>query len=299
MNKCLLMAPLVLALANTANAQPNDTLGKIKASGEVVLGVREAGGGLSYALGDGKYGGFHVEVCQNIVAALEKSLDKKLQTKYQPVTSQNRIPSVSNGTVDLECGVTTNNATRQKDVSFVLTTFVEEVRMAVRANSGINSIAQLNGKTLASTAGTTSLSLIRRQKNAASLDIKEILAKDDAETFALLEGGKADAYVMDSQILAGAIANTEKPSDFKIVGAPLAVEPIAIMIRKDDPAFKKIADDTVRALVKSGQLPKIYAKWFVQPIPPKNIKLNLPASNNTKAAWANLNDKPAEEYVAK
>lgn len=257
MNKCLLMAPLVLALANTANAQPNDTLGKIKASGEVVLGVREAGGGLSYALGDGKYGGFHVEVCQNIVAALEKSLDKKLQTKYQPVTSQNRIPSVSNGTVDLECGVTTNNATRQKDVSFVLTTFVEEVRMAVRANSGINSIAQLNGKTLASTAGTTSLSLIRRQKNAASLDIKEILAKDDAETFALLEGGKADAYVMDSQILAGAIANTEKPSDFKIVGAPLAVEPIAIMIRKDDPAFKKIADDTVRALVKSGQLPKI------------------------------------------
>lgn len=290
---------MFLLSVSAVGVQAKDTLGKIKASGTVVVGVRQAGGGLSYSISDGKYGGFHVEICQKIATELEKVVGKKLEIKYQPVTSQNRIPSVANGEVDLECGVTTNNATRQKDVAFVLTTFVEEVQMAVRADSGIKSIADLEGKTLASTAGTTSIPTIRKQKRGANLNIKELIAKDDIETFELLESGKADAYVMDSQILAGAIANAKKPSDFKIVGEALSLEPIAIMIPKDDPAFKKVADDTVRQLVKSGELPKLYDKWFVKPIPPKNITLNLAASANTKAAWANLNDKPAEDYATK
>ena len=299
MKKSMLAVILIAAFSSAANAQPNDTLAKIKASGTVVMGVRQSGGGLSYAISAQKYGGFHVAICEQIVTELEKKLGKKLEIKYQPVTSLNRITSVASGEVDMECGVTTNNATRQRDVSFVVTTFVEEVRMAVRADSDIKSVAQLDGKTLASTAGTTTLPTIRKQQRGANLEIKEILAKDDGETFELLVSGKADAYVMDSQILAGAIANAKKPSDFKIVGDALSVEPIAIMIRKDDPAFKKVADDTVRQLVKSGEISKLYDKWFLQAIPPKGIKLNLPASANTTAAWANLNDKPAEAYPMK
>ena len=297
--KKLLIASAALAMAFGAMAQANDTIAKAKASGSVTMGVRDASGALSYTLGDGKYAGYHVEICQRILANLDKAAGKKLDVKYQLVTSQNRIPLVQNGTVDIECGSTTNNATRQKDVAFALTTYVEEVRIAVKANGGITAINQLNGRNVATTTGTTSVQLLRKHERAAGVDFKEVYGKDHADSFLLLESGRADAFVMDGQILAGNIATAKNPADFKIVGEVLSVEPIAIMLRKDDPAFKKLADDTIRELIKTGELAKVYDKWFVQPIPPKNTRVGLPASEATKAAWANPNDNPVEAYLKK
>ena len=289
---------LAISLLSGLSAQA-DTMDKVKSSGTITMGVRDSSGALSYTLGEGKYAGFHIEICQRIVANLEKALGKKLEVKNLAVTSQNRIPLVQNGTVDIECGSTTNNAARQKDVSFVLTTYVEEVRIAVKGSSGITSIAQLNGRNVATTTGTTSVQLLRKHERANGVDFKEVFGKDHADSFLLLESGRADAFVMDGQILAGNIATSKAPADYKIVGEVLSVEPIAIMLRKDDAAFKKLADDTVRDLVKSGDMAKIYDKWFVQPIPPKNTRVGLAASDATKTAWANLNDKPAEDYAKK
>ena len=297
--KKILLAVAVAAACGGVFAQANDTIAKVKNSGVITMGVRDSSGALSYTLGDGKYVGYHVELCQRIIANLEKQAGKKLEVKYLPVTSQNRIPLVSNGTVDIECGSTTNNLARQKDVAFAVTTYVEEVRIAVRANSGINTLAQLNGKTVATTTGTTSVQLLRKHERAQNTNFNEVFGKDHADSFLMLESGRADAFVMDGQILAGNIAGSKAPADFKIVGEPISVEPIAIMLRKDDPAFKKVADDTLKDLMKSGEIAKIYDKWFMQPIPPKGAKLNLPASDATKQAWANPNDKPVEEYQKK
>ncbi|NCW41189.1 MAG: amino acid ABC transporter substrate-binding protein, partial [Betaproteobacteria bacterium] len=195
-----------------------DTLAKAKDSGVITMGVRDSSGALSYTLGDGKYAGYHVEICQRILANLEKSVGRKLEVKYQSVTSQNRIPLVQNGTVDIECGSTTNNAARQKDVAFVVTTYVEEVRIAAKTNSGITSIAQLNGRNVATTTGTTSVQLLRKHERANGVDFKEVFGKDHAESFLLLESGRADAFVMDGQILAGNIATSKSPADYRIVG---------------------------------------------------------------------------------
>lgn len=300
MKKTMLVQALALAAASLAFAAHADTLKKIKDSGSVTMGVRESSGALSYTLGDGKYAGFHYEVCTRVLADIQKQLGlAKLDVKYQPVTSQNRIPLVQNGTVDIECGSTTNNAARQKDVAFAVTTYVEEVRIAVKANSGITSIAQLKDKSVATTTGTTSVQLLRKHERAAGVDFKEVFGKDHADSFLLMETGRADAFVMDGQILAGNIAKAKNPADFKIVGEVLSVEPIAIMIRKDDPAFKKAVDDSIVAMMKSGEIAKLYDKWFMQPIPPSNTKVGLPASEATKAAWANPNDKPVEEYAKK
>ena len=290
---CAVLCPL------TASAQATDTLSKVKAAGAITMGVRDSSGALSYTLGEGKYAGYHVEICQRIIANVEKAAGQKLEIKYQPVTSQNRIPLVQNGTVDIECGSTTNNATRQKDVAFALTAYVEEVRIAVKTNSGITSIAQLANKNVATTTGTTSVQTLRKNERATGIDFKEVFGKDHADSFLLLESGRAEAFVMDGQILAGNIATAKTPADFRIVGEVLSIEPIAIMMRKDDPAFKKVADDTIRELQKSGELAKIYDRWFVLPIPPKNTRVGLQASENTKAAWANLNDKPMEDYAKK
>ncbi len=299
MKKQLLALAIAAAATTGAFAQAADTLAKVKASGEITMGVRDSSGALSYTLGDGKYAGFHVELCQRIIANVEKAVGKKLNVKYLPVTSQNRIPLVQNGTVDIECGSTTNNATRQKDVSFALTTYVEEVRIAVKGASGITSLAQLNGKKVATTTGTTSVQLLRKHERAANVNFNEVFGKDHSESFLLLESGRADAFVMDGQILAGNIATAKNPGDYKIVGEVISVEPIAIMLRKDDAAFKKVADDTLRDMMKSGEIAKIYDKWFVQPIPPKNTKVGLPVSDATKNAWANPNDKPLEDYLKK
>ncbi len=299
MKKHLLAFAVAALAAGGALAQAGDTLAKVKSSGVITMGVRDSSGALSYTLGDGKYAGFHVELCQRIIGNVEKAVGRKVDVKYQSVTSQNRIPLVQNGTVDIECGSTTNNAARQKDVSFAVTTYVEEVRIAVKANSGITSIAQLKDRNVATTTGTTSVQLLRKHERANGVDFKEVFGKDHADSFLLLESGRADAFVMDGQILAGNIAASKSPADFRIVGEVLSVEPIAIMIRKDDPAFKKLADDTLRDLMKSGEIAKLYDKWFVQPIPPKNTRVGLPVSEATKAVWASPNDKPVEDYAKK
>ncbi|RJP65983.1 MAG: amino acid ABC transporter substrate-binding protein [Comamonadaceae bacterium] len=299
MKKHLLAWAVTALAASSAFAQAGDTLAKIKASGSVSLGVRESSG-LGYTLGNGKYVGFHTEMGEIILADIQKQLGlPKLEVKYQPVTSQNRIPLVQNGTVDLECGSTTNNATRQKDVSFAVTTYVEEVRIAVKANSGINAIKDLNGKNVATTTGTTSVQTLRKNERAGGIDFKEVYGKDHADSFLLLESGRADAFVMDGSILAANISKAKNPADFKIVGEVLSVEPIACMLRKDDPAFKKAVDDSIKRQIADGSLAKLYDKWFMQPIPPANVKIGLPISDATKAAWAAPNDKPMEDYAVK
>ena len=293
-------AAVAAALVAIGAAQAEDTLKKIKDSGSVTMGVRESSGALAYTLGDGKYTGFHYDVCQKVLADVQKQLGMaKLDIKYQPVTSQNRIPLVQNGTVDLECGSTTNNATRQKDVAFAPTLYVEEVRIAVKASSGITNIAQLANKTVATTTGTTSVQLLRKHERASGVEFKELFGKDHGDSFLLLEGGRADAFVMDGQILAGLISKSKSPADYKIVGEVLSVEPIGIMMRKDDPGFKKAVDDSIKAMMKSGDIAKLYDKWFTQPIPPTNTKVGLAASEATKTAWANPNDKPVEDYMKK
>ncbi|MFM9884994.1 MAG: amino acid ABC transporter substrate-binding protein [Burkholderiales bacterium] len=294
------MLVLAAALVSVSLAHAQDTLKKIKDSGAVTMGVRESSGALSFTLGDGKYVGFHVEVCQRALADVQKQLGMaKLDIKYQAVTSQNRIPLVQNGTVDIECGSTTNNATRQKDVAFAPTTFVEEVRIAVKANSGITSIGQLANRKVATTTGTTSVQHLRKHERAAKINFDEVYGKDHADSFLLLESGRADAFVMDGQILAGLISKAKKPDDFKIVGETLSVEPIAIMYRKDDAGFKKAIDDSVRAMMKSGDIGKLYDKWFMQAIPPANTKVGLALSDATKSAWSSPNDRPMEDYAKK
>jgi glutamate/aspartate transport system substrate-binding protein len=300
MKKQVLALAVMALAAGAAFAQANDTLAKIKSSGSVTMGVRDSSGALAYTIGDGKYVGFHTEMSERILADIQKQLGlPKLEIKRQLVTSQNRVPLVQNGTVDLECGSTTNNATRQKDVAFAVTTYVEEVRIAVKANSGINSIKDLNGKSVATTTGTTSVQTLRKNERAQGIDFKEVMGKDHADSFLLLESGRADAFVMDGQILAGNIAKSKAPADFKIVGEPLSVEPIACMMRKDDPAFKKAVDDSIKNQIKDGSLAKLYDKWFMQAIPPTNTKVGLPLSEATKAAWASPNDKPMEDYAKK
>jgi glutamate/aspartate transport system substrate-binding protein len=282
MNK---ITALTLAALLATGAAQADTLKKIKDSASATLGVRESSGALSYTLGDGKFAGFHVEVCQRVLGDIQKSLGlAKLEVKYQPVTSQNRIPLVQNGTVDLECGSTTNNLARQKDVAFGVTTYVTEVRMAVKTSSGITSINQLNGKKVATTTGTTSVQTLRKHERATGVNFEEVFGKDHADSFLLLDSGRADAFVMDDYILAGNIAKAKNPADFKLAGEVLAVEPIAVMFRKDDPAFKKAVDDSLKALMKSGELTKILGKYGLQP------------GEATKAAWATPNDNPAESY---
>jgi glutamate/aspartate transport system substrate-binding protein len=298
--KKLLLATAALLAVGVAQAQATDTLAKIKGSSTATMGVRESSGSLSYTLGDGKFTGYHVEICNRVLADVQKQLGlAKLDVKYQPVTSQNRIPLVQNGTVDIECGSTTNNATRQKDVSFAVTTYVEEVRIAVKANSGITSLSQLVGKKVATTTGTTSVQLLRKHEKANAVNFEEVFGKDHADSFLLVESGRADAFVMDGAILAGLIAKSKAPADYKIVGETIAVEPIAIMMRKDDPAFKKAVDDSIKAMIASGDIAKLYDKWFMQPIPPTNTKVGLALSDTTKAAWASPNDKPAEDYAKK
>jgi glutamate/aspartate transport system substrate-binding protein len=284
-------------LTMPAVAQDSGTLKKLRDSGRIVMGVRESSSPLSYTLGGGQYTGFHVEMCQRIIDSIKTQLKlPKLEIQYSPVTSQNRIPLMENGTIDIECGSTTNNAARQKQVDFAPTTYITEVRMAVKANSGITSNNQLNGRTIATTTGTTSVQHLRKHQRAKGVDFKEIYGKDHADSFLLLDSGRADAFVMDDNILAGLIATSKNPSDFKIVGEVLSVEPIAIMMRREDPAFKKMVDEAVRGLIKGSEYQKLYDKWFLSPIPPRNTSVNLPTGETLKAALKDPNDKPMEAY---
>ena len=292
MNKKFVLALALTAAACGAFAQANDTLAKAKAAGKVVMGVRESSAPLSYTTGSGQFTGYHVELCQRILKAVLPGVP----VEYVPVTSANRIPLVQNGTVDIECGSTTNNTARQKDVAFALTTYVTEVRTAVKAASKINSIADLNGKTVATTTGTTSVALLRKHKRGEGVNFKEVYGKDHADSFLLLESGRADAFVMDDNILAGLIASSQNPKAYKIVGETLNVEPIAIMVRKDDPNFKKAVDDYIRGAIKAGEIDLLYKKWFMTPIPPKNTSVNLPMGKILTGLLKSPSDAPAEEF---
>jgi glutamate/aspartate transport system substrate-binding protein len=293
---------VLLASVAVSNAafSASATMDKIKSSGAVTMGVRESSIPMSYTTGDSRFDGYHVEICRMILGDIKDKLGlSTLRINYQPVTSQNRVPLVQNGTVDIECGTTTNSANRAKDVGFANTLYVEEVRIAVKANSGINSISQLTGKKVATTTGTTSVQLLRKHEKANGVNFDEVFGKDHADSFLLLESGRADAFVMDGSILAGNIANSKNPKDYKIVGEVLATEPIAIMVRKDDPEFKAAVNAAIAKIVANGNMPKLWNKWFLAPIPPKNIVVGLELSPATKNAWANLNDKPAEDYNQK
>ena len=282
-----------------ASARAVDTLNKIKTSGVVNLGVRESSG-LGYTLGNGKYVGFHTEMAERIVDDLKKDLGAPdLKINYQPITSQNRIPLLQNGTIDFECGSTTNNLARQKDVDFAVTTYVEEVRIATKANSGIKGIADLKGKTVVTTTGTTSVQTLRKNDRAQGLDFKEVMGKDHADSFLMLESGRADAFVMDGSILAANIAKSKSPKDFVLVGDALSVEPIACMLPKGDTKFKEAVDNSIKRQIADGSLAKLYDRWFLQPIPPANVTIGLPLSQSTKDAWANPNNKPMEDYAKK
>ncbi len=280
-----------------ASAAAVDTLNKIKSSGVVNLGVRESSG-LGYTLGNGKYVGFHTEMAERIVDDLKKDLGvSDLKINYQPITSQNRIPLLQNGTIDFECGSTTNNLARQKDVDFAVTTYVEEVRVAVNAKSGLKSIADLKGKTIVTTTGTTSVQTLRKHSRADGLEFKEVMGKDHADSFLILESGRADAFVMDGSILAANIAKSKNPKNFVFLDEVLNVEPIACMLPKGDTKFKEAVDNSIKRQISDGSLAKLYDKWFMQPIPPANVILNLPLPESTKQAWANPNNKPMEDYA--
>jgi glutamate/aspartate transport system substrate-binding protein len=291
--------PLFAAFCCCATAQA-DTLSKIRDAGTLTLGIRESSYPLSYLDNTQQPIGYHIDICNRIVDAVKKQLNLPgLKVQHQTVTSQNRIPLVVNGTVDLECGSTTNNEARQKQVAFAPTTFVTHVRMAVKKSAGITSLAQLDKKPVATTTGTTSVQLMRAHEKGRGIDFKEVYGKDHADSFLMLETDRAVAFVMDDNLLAGLIATAKSPADYAIVGEVLSVEPIAIMLRRDDPTFKKLVDDTVGALMKSGEIDKLYAKWFMAPIPPRQVNLNFPMSEQLKQLVKAPNDQPAEAFNRK
>jgi glutamate/aspartate transport system substrate-binding protein len=296
------MNRLVVALCASLATTPvlADTLQKVKESGSISLGIRESSLPLSYLDAKQQAVGYHIDICNKIVDAVKAELKlPNLKVNHTPVTSQNRIPLVTNGTVDLECGSTTNNEARKKQVEFAPTTFVTNVRMAVKKSSGIKGLAELNGKPVATTTGTTSVQLMRGHEKGKGIDFKEVYGKDHADAFLMLETDRAVAFVMDDNLLAGLIVTSKNPSDYAIVGEILNVEPIAIMLRKDDPKFKTLVDSTVQGLMKSGDIAKLYKKWFESPIPPKDANLNFPMSDKLKELIKAPSDAPAESYNRK
>jgi glutamate/aspartate transport system substrate-binding protein len=287
------LALAAVAFALTANAQElTGTLKKIKDSGTVTIGHRESSVPFSYLDDKQQPIGYSMDLCNKVVDAIKAELKMpNLKVGYNPVTSQNRITLMQNGTIDMECGSTTNSVERQKQVSFGVTTYVTGIKMLVKADSGIKDISQLDGKPVVTTTGTTSDALIKSSEKGKHIDVKNLYGKDHADSFLMVESGRAAAFVMDDVLLAGLIANSKNPKDFLIVGDAFRVEPYGIMIRKDDPQFKALVDKTLSGLMKSGEINKIYDKWFTNPIPPKNINMNLPMSKELKDAIANPNDK--------
>jgi glutamate/aspartate transport system substrate-binding protein len=297
MNRHLSTTLILALLAVPAFAQEAGTLKKLKDNGSITLGIRESSYPLSYLDEKQQPIGYHIDICNRIVDAVKAKLKlPALKVQHQAVTSQNRIPLVANGTVDLECGSTTNNEARQKQVAFAPTTFVTNVRMAVKKSSGIQSLGQLGGKPVATTTGTTSVQLMRAHEKGKGIDFKEVYGKDHADSFLMLETDRAVAFVMDDNLLAGLIATSKAPNAYAIVGEVLSIEPIAIMLRRGDPEFKKLVDDTVKGLMKSGEINKLYARWFMAPIPPKQVNLNFPISELLKFLIDAPSDAPAESF---
>jgi glutamate/aspartate transport system substrate-binding protein len=279
---------------NVAQAQElTGTLKKIKETGSITIGYRESSIPFSYLDDQQKPIGYAIDLCNKIVDTVKTDLKMpNLKVTMQPVTSSNRIPLLQNGTIDLECGSTTNSTQRQQQVSFGPSYFVINVTAAVKKSSNINSIAALNGKIVSTTSGTTSVPLIKGYEKAKNTEVKEIYGKDHAEAFLLMADDRAAAFIMDDILLAGQIANSKKPGDYKILSSEsLRQEPYSMMLRKDDPQFKALVDKSIGAVMKSGEINKIYAKWFTSPIPPKGLNLNFPMTPAIQDAFKNPNDK--------
>ena len=291
MKLSVLMAAVLLT---ATGAQAADTLAKVAASNKITMAYRESSVPFSYLDGPGKPIGFSVELSNAIVAEVKKKLNKpNLEVAWMSVTSQNRIPLLSNGTVDVECGSTTNNTARAKDVAFAINHFYTGTRLLTKKSSKIKDYADLAKKTVASTTGTTNALVMRKYNTEKNLGMDIVLGKDHADSFLLVESDRAVAFAMDDILLFGLIATSKAPADYEVVGESLQVEPYACMLPKDDPAFKKVVDDTFSAMMKSGEFEKLYTKWFMQPIPPKGVPLNLPMSEQLKENLKAQSDKPA------
>lgn len=284
---------VVIAYGGISEAQQlSGTLKKIKDTNTLTIGIRESSIPFSYLDNNQKPVGYAVDICMRVADNVKKRLNlPNLEVKTTPVTSQNRIPLIVAGTVDLECGSTTNTIKRQEQVAFSVAYFIAAVRMAVRANSGIKTLDDLDGKPVVTTSGTTSDRYIKQNEKGKNINVKNIYAKDHAESFLNLESGRAVAFVMDDVLLSGLIARSKKPANFAIVGPELSVEPYGIMMRKDDPQFKKVVDDTLINMMRSGVMASLYTKWFTRPIPPNGINLNLPLSRSLQEAFRNPSDR--------
>ena len=283
---------LVAALAAFAVALPaaaqEGTLKKIKDSGAITIGHRDASLPFSYYDDKQQPIGYAMDLCAKIVDAVKAELKMpNLKTNYQLVTSANRIPLMANGTIDLECGSTTNNVARQEQVWFTMTHFVTANRWVSKKSAKLKTLQDLKGKTIVSTAGTTNIKQITEINAAQNLGMNIISANGHPEAFQMVETGRAVAFVMDDILLAGLAAQSRSPKDYEISSVALSVEPYGIMVRKDDKAFKDVADKALSQVYKSGQINAIYAKWFQKPVPPKNINLNLPMSPALKKVMAN------------
>jgi glutamate/aspartate transport system substrate-binding protein len=280
----------VAALALPAAAQEG-TLKKIKDSGSITIGHRDASLPFSYYDDKQQPIGYAMDLCHRIVDAVKAELKMpKLETKYQLVTSANRIPLMANGTIDLECGSTTNNLARQKEVSFTITHFVTANRWVAKKSAKLKSLQDLKGKTIVSTAGTTNIKQITEINAQQNLGMNIISANGHPEAFQMVETGRAVAFVMDDILLAGLAAQSRSPKDYEISAQGLSVEPYGIMLRKDDPAFKKVVDAAMSNTYKSGAINAIYSKWFEKPVPPKGVNLSLPMS----AAFKKVVAKPTD-----
>lgn len=271
------------------------TLKKIKDTGSITLGHRESSIPFSYYDDKQQVVGYSQDLALKVVEAVKKQLNMpNLQVKLNPVTSQTRIPLVQNGTVDLECGSTTNNTERQKQVAFSNSIFIIGTRLLTKKTSGIKDFPDLAGKTVVTTAGTTSERLIRKMNEEKKMGMNIISAKDHGESFLILESGRAVAFMMDDALLYGERAKAKNPDDWAVVGTPQSFEAYGCMMRRDDPQFKKAVDDAFAAVMKSGEIEKIYNKWFLSPIPPKGLNLNFPLSPELAALFKNPNDKAFE-----
>ncbi len=287
----MLLLCTVLVAPATAE-EPSGTLKKIKDSGVISLGHRESSIPFSYYDDKQRVVGYSHELALKVVDVVKQQLKlAKLDVKLTPVTSQNRISLVQNGTIDLECGSTTNNTERQQQVAFSNTIFIIGTRLLTRNNSGIKDFPDLAGKNVVTTAGTTSERLLRKMNEEKAMRMNIISAKDHGESFLTLQSGRAVAFMMDDALLYGERAKARRPNDWVVVGTPQSREAYGCMLRKDDAAFKRLVDATIARMQTSGEAARLYAKWFTGPIPPKGLNLNFPMSADMKALFQNPNDK--------
>ena len=290
-----LVAALGAATFTPAQAQESATLKKIKDTGTISLGHRESSIPFSFYDDKQQVIGYSHEMMLKVVDAVKSDLKlAKLDTKLMPVTSANRITLIQNGTVDIECGSTTNNLERQKQVGFSTTIFVIGTRLMTKKTSGINDFADLAGKNVVTTAGTTSERLLRKMNEEKQMGMNIISAKDHGESFLTLETGRAVAFMMDDALLYGEMAKAKRPGDWAVVGTAQSKEAYGCMLRKEDPGFKKIVDAALTKAMTSGEAEKIYNKWFMNPIPPKGLNLSMPLSDDMKALYKAPNDKAFE-----